>query len=228
VGTVIPHELTHLVIDTAAGNPYHLLPRWLNEGLAVYESQGYDGSDRGLVSDAVSGVTLIPLDGLIGQFPTGDGFFLAYAESVSAVDFMFRTYGTDAVVSLVKSYKDGHTDDEAFQRGLGVDANAFAAAWLASLGATAPARYGPQPAPPGPIPSAWLAGGGTGVPSTTTTAGGPAVATAQATVPAPAAPSATDATPVVVVVVVIAAGLGLLGLYVARRGRRREAGGPEA
>ena len=53
VGIVIPHELTHLVFDTAAGNPYHQPPRWLNEGLAVYESQGYDASDRGLVADAV-------------------------------------------------------------------------------------------------------------------------------------------------------------------------------
>ena len=47
VGIVIPHELTHLVFDTASSNPYHFPPRWLNEGLAVYLSQGYDASDRG-------------------------------------------------------------------------------------------------------------------------------------------------------------------------------------
>jgi hypothetical protein len=225
---VIPHELTHLVIETAAGNPYHFLPRWLNEGLAVYESQGYDASDRGLVADAARSGTVIPLDGLVAGFPTGAGIFLPYAESVSAVDFMFRTYGADAVVSVVTSYKDGRTDDEAFQRGLGVDTGAFAAAWLASLGAQAPARYGPQPAPPGPIPSAWLASGGPGAPTATTTAGGPAVASAPATAPAPIAPGGTDSTPVVVFVVVIVISLGLLGLLVIRRGRRRPAGGPEA
>ena len=42
VGIVIPHELTHLVFDTASRNPYHFPPHWLNEGLAVYVSQGYD------------------------------------------------------------------------------------------------------------------------------------------------------------------------------------------
>ncbi len=185
VGTVIPHELTHLVIDTAAGNPYHLLPRWLNEGLAVYESQGYDSSDRGLVATAVSADTLIPLDGLIGQFPTGEGFFLAYAESVSAVDFMIRTYGSDALVAVVRSYKDGRTDAEAFQKGLGVDAAAFEAAWIADLGAKAPTRYGPQPAPAGPVPSAWLGEGGAAAP--TATAGAAALGTAAAPV-GPASP----------------------------------------
>ncbi len=228
VGTVIPHELTHLVIDTAAGNPYHFLPRWLNEGLAVYESQGYGASDRGLVADAVSGGTLIPLDGLVGQFPTSaDGFFLAYAESVSAVDFLFRTYGTDAVVTLVKSYKDGRTDDEAFRLGLGVDASAFGTAWLASLGADAPARYGPQPAPPGPIPSAWLAGAGQAAPPAATPAGGSVVATAQAAQPSAAA-GGTDVMPAVVIVLVVVIAIGVLAVVAARRRRRHPAGGPQA
>jgi hypothetical protein len=227
VGIVIPHELTHLVIDTAAGNPYHFLPRWLNEGLAVYESQGNDASDRGLVADAVSARTLIPLDGLVAQFPVdADGFMLAYAESVSAVDFLFRTYGTDALVTLVKSYKDGRTDDEAFQTGLGVDTAAFAAAWLASLDATAPERYGPQPAPAGPVPSAWLAG----APSSTA-----AAASTPGSTPGPAAPanpavmsgSGGDATMLIVAVVVIAIGVGLLALVVTRRRPRRPIDGPE-
>ena len=41
VDVVMPHELTHLVFDTAVDNPYHFPPRWLNEGLAVYLSQGF-------------------------------------------------------------------------------------------------------------------------------------------------------------------------------------------
>ncbi len=35
VEDVVPHELIHLVFDTAVKNPYHFPPRWLNEGLAV-------------------------------------------------------------------------------------------------------------------------------------------------------------------------------------------------
>jgi len=46
VENVVPHELIHLVFDTAVDNPYHFPPRWLNEGLAVYLSVGYGPSDR--------------------------------------------------------------------------------------------------------------------------------------------------------------------------------------
>ena len=94
--------------------------------------------------------------GSIGQFPTtADRFRQGYAESVSAVDYMVRTYGTDALVALIRSYADGRTDDEAFKAALGVDMTAFADAWLADVKAKQPTRYGPQPAPSGPVPAAW-------------------------------------------------------------------------
>ena len=227
--SVIPHELTHLVIETAAGNPYHYLPRWLNEGLAVYESLGFDTSDRGLVAGAVRSGTLIPLDGLVAAFPTGDGFVRAYAESVSAVDFMLRTYGQDALVAVVRSYKEGRTDDEAFEQGLGVDAAAFGAAWLSSLGADAPSRYGPQAAPAGPIPAAWLPGGGgaTG-PKATTAAGPSARSTAGPAAPASPAGGGFDATVVIVGLLALVIAVGLVAGVIVRSRRRPSAPGPGA
>ena len=169
---VVRHELVHLVFDTAVQNPYHFPPRWLNEGLAVYLSQGYEAGDRSAVESAARGGSLIPLDGLVGQFPTGDGFFLAYAESVSAVDFFIRTHDQDALVALIGSYADGLTDNEAFEAAIGMDVAEFNAAWLADLGAVVPQRHGPQPAPPGPRPSAWGAPGE--IPGATTQPGAPA------------------------------------------------------
>jgi Peptidase MA superfamily len=155
VENVVPHELIHLVFDTAVDNPYHFPPRWLNEGLAVYLSVGLGPSDRAEVDAAASSGDLIPLDGLTAQFPTGSGFGLAYAESVSAVDYLVREHGQDALVSLVRSYAEGKTDDEAFQGAIGMDTAAFNDAWLADVGAKEPVRYGPEPAAPGPVPSGW-------------------------------------------------------------------------
>jgi len=150
VENVVPHELVHLVFDTAVRNPYHFPPRWLNEGLAVYLSVGYGAGDRSSVEGAARDGDLIPLDGLVGQFPTSaDRFGLAYSESVSAVDFFVRTHGRDALIQLIRSYADGRTDDEAFTAAIGVDVGAFNDAWMADLGAVAPKRYGPQPAPVG-------------------------------------------------------------------------------
>lgn len=156
VGVVVPHELVHLVFDTAVHNPYRFPPRWFNEGLAVYLSEGYGAQDRGRVEGAAASNELIPLVALGGQFPTDyDRTFLAYAESVSAIDYLVRQKGQDALVALVTAYADGLTDDEAFTRALGLDLAAFQAGWLDDLGASEPKQYGPQPAPAGPLPSGW-------------------------------------------------------------------------
>jgi hypothetical protein len=156
VGIVVPHELTHLVFDTATDNPYHDPPHWLNEGLAVYLSEGFTSSDRQLVEDAARNKTIMPLDGLIGAFPTTrDRFFLAYGESVSAVDWIVANKGRDALVQLIRSYHDGVSDDEAFTSAIGMDVAAFEQAWLDAYHAEVPPRLGPQPAPVGPLPEGW-------------------------------------------------------------------------
>ena len=196
VAVRIPHEFVHLVFDTASANPYHYPPRWLNEGVAVYQSEGYGSTDRAAVEAAAKSGTLIPLDGLTGQFPNGDDFFLAYSESVSAVDYMIRTHGRDALVTLIRSYADGRTDDEAFKAALELDMTEFGTAWMNALNAEPGKRYGPASAPPGPVPAAWGGApvGGTG------------------------SPAPTAATWLAVVVVVLV-GLVVVGLFVARRRR---------
>jgi hypothetical protein len=163
VERVIPHELVHLVFDTAVKNPYRYPPHWLNEGLAVYLSEGNSPYYRNLVADGVATGDILPLTALAVSFPRGDKVFLAYGEAVSAVDYLVATFGEDALWSLVKSYKEGLTDDEAFVRATSKDAAGFEADWLDNLGATMPAKYGPQSAPPGPVPPGWN-GSGSGTP----------------------------------------------------------------
>jgi hypothetical protein len=158
VGIVIPHELTHLVFATATRNPYHSPPHWLNEGLADYLAQGYTAGSRAIVAGAARSGELMPLRALIARFPTtAQRFSLAYDESVSAIDYLIRTHGQDALVRLIRSYADGVSDDAAFGAALGVDVAGFEAGWLADLGIEEPPAYGPLPAPPGPLPPGWAA-----------------------------------------------------------------------
>ncbi len=162
--SVIPHELTHVVFADVIHNPYHEPLNWLNEGMAVYLSDGYTSDNRQRVAQAAGDGTLMPLAALTGAFPRiTDRFYLAYAEAVSAVDFLVRTYGQAAVVKLVKAYKTGVTDDEAFKTAIGVDTVGFDKAWLAANGVKAYQPFGPQPAPSGPLPPGWgSSSGGTG------------------------------------------------------------------
>lgn len=179
VNVVIPHELTHLVFDTAVKNPYHFPLTWLDEGLADYVSQGYDASYRAMVEGAAAAGDLIPLDGLAGRFPpSSERFRLSYAESTGAVDYLVRTYGQDALVSLVRSYATGLTDDEAFAKALGIDVTTFGNDWLTSVGGVAHAPFGPLPAAPGPVPAAWA---GNPAPGTTAAPAAPATAPSPST-----------------------------------------------
>lgn len=218
VGTVIPHELVHLVFDSAVDNPYHYPAHWLNEGIAVYLSEGYTESDRDAVERAAADGTLIPLDGLIGQFPTSrDRFFLAYSVSVSAVDFLVRTWGRDALVELVRSYADGVSDDEAFEAAIGIDAAAFDRAWRDELGAVEPIAYGPQPGLPGPLPPGWDEDPvGSPAPGAPTTGPGPTAT------PGGGAAGSGDGPGLALVLAVVALAVGGVGagLLVADRRRR--------
>ena len=158
VDTLVTHELTHMVVADATSNPYHQPPRWLNEGLAVYLSEGYGIGDRSQVADAAGTGGLIPLAGLVGMFPTTyERFSLAYAESVAAVDHFIDTYGEERLVQLITSYREGVTDDQAFLAATGSDFEAFDTAWVAAQGVEHPVPFGPLPAPPGPLPSGWVA-----------------------------------------------------------------------
>jgi hypothetical protein len=170
---VMPHEVTHVVFWDAVHNAYHGTPRWLDEGFAQYISQAYDSTSRRLVTQAVQGGTLTSLLALTDFFPMDSTrIYLAYAEAVSAVDFMVRKYGKPAVLKLVQAYAGGVSDDEAFTAGLGVDVKGFDTAWETELG-VAPTKYGPQPAPTGPLPPGWTTTGGAGASTGPDTTSGP-------------------------------------------------------
>ena len=220
VETVIPHELTHLVFDTAVSNPYHFPPRWLNEGLAVYESEGYPARDRRDVERGAKDGTLIPLTGLTGQFPTtGERFSLAYSESVSAVDYLIRRHGKDALIGLIRSYADGRTDDEAFEAAIGQSVAEFSDAWLADYEATPPARTGPQPPPAGPVPSSWTTDGGQVPGLASAGPGAPAPSAAASPVPTTDGSSSSGGPPVIGIVSLVGAIAIVIAILVARRRR---------
>jgi hypothetical protein len=73
---------------------------------------------------------------------------------------MVRKYGQAQFQKLVKTYRTGASDDEAFTAAFGVDTTAVSKAWLADNGVASSPTFGPQPAPAGPVPSGWTTSGG--------------------------------------------------------------------
>lgn len=234
VGVVIPHELTHLVFDTAVSNPYHYPPRWLNEGFADYLSQGFPASYRTELAAGVADGRLLPLESLDEAFPPAglqSRFFLSYAESVSAVKHIIDTYGKAALVRVITTYKAGVSDDEAFTAGIGKTFAAFEAEWLASIRAEAPRRRGPQPAPSGPVPSAWAVTGVSPSPATpgASVAASPSVTAGQVTsawqsptaTPSEGGTAGGQSTPLLVVILVAGVAVIAAMALAARRTTRR-------
>jgi hypothetical protein len=171
-----PHELTHLVIHQATDNPFGDIPRWLDEGLAVYMSGELDAPWRGyrdMVVRSARQDKLMTLQTLSSSFPADpEQAGLAYAESGSVVEFIIKHYGQKAMAHLLEIFSKGALYDDALEQALGVDTWGLDNAWRQSIGA-----------PPLEIPAP--AG------ATSSTAGEPASAPTEAPVAAEVTPPAT-------------------------------------
>jgi hypothetical protein len=138
--TATPHELTHLVIHQATDNPFGDIPRWLDEGLAVYMSGELQASWRGygsLVNASAKQGKLMTLQTLSSSFPAdSEQAGLAYAESGMVVQFIIDHYGQDAMAQLLHIFSQGALYDDALKEALGVDTWGLDNAWRESLGFT--------------------------------------------------------------------------------------------
>ncbi len=135
--STIAHELTHIAIEHAVGEPPRNIPTWLHEGVAtvvessVAERFSYDD----IVDGAFAADRLISLRGLTGSFPVrSGGALLAYAQSNSFVRFIIDRWGGSSITQILDAYRDGALPDRALQQAVGLDLADLEAQWLATLG----------------------------------------------------------------------------------------------
>lgn len=156
--TVIPHELTHLIIDQRIFNCSGAqLPVWLSEGLAV-TSEPEIRADRDAMIKAVSAGELDALPAL------GNGFSntprlasLAYTYSGEVVRYLARAQGAARLDALLGAIQAGKDSDAALIEVYGFDAAGLDHAWRASVGikTDAPAATAtPRPTGIAPRPTA--------------------------------------------------------------------------
>ena len=131
------HEMTHLVIHQATDNPFSGLPRWLDEGIAVYNENRdeLDVDFRPVFERAVANDELMTLRTLTSPFPADPlQANLAYGQSGATVKFIVDTYGSDAMAELLEIFSEGALYDEALEQALGVDTDALDNAVRTSVG----------------------------------------------------------------------------------------------
>ena len=141
-GSTLWHEIAH-VFTLEATN--HLLPRWMSEGLSVYEEWNTGPlPDRMLafsVLEAIRDDTMLPIRDLDLGFvrPSYEGQVqVSYAQAGLLCDFIASRFGHDALTSLLKSFAHGVALETALQNAVGMDSNGLDAAFKDHLNE----RYG--------------------------------------------------------------------------------------
>ncbi len=130
------HEMTHLVVHQATDNPFGSLPRWLDEGIAVYNEnqEELDEDFKGVFDAAVAKDSLMTLRTLSSPFPADPmQANLAYGQSGAVVMFIVNTYGPDAMATLLDIFAEGALYDEALEQALGENTDSLDNAFRDSL-----------------------------------------------------------------------------------------------
>ncbi|HEX9115562.1 MAG TPA: hypothetical protein VGA61_05805 [Anaerolineae bacterium] len=162
LAAVIPHEISRLYFYQATAGAA-AAPRWLDEGLALYnEATGHDDEER-LLQVAVVRRDLLPLAGLASALDGSDEsrVRLAQAEALSAVRYLIYRDGPDRLVSLLAGFRAGRDADTVFTQALGRPPAVFEDEWLMWVGVPAVWRQTADPeaasttvpgSPPTPVP----------------------------------------------------------------------------
>ncbi len=161
----VAHELSHLVVHQMVDTPLGDLPRWLDEGLAMYAEGELEPSYRHALDWAIRGDQLITVRSLSSSFPTDSELaHLSYAQSYSLVEFILEQYGREKMARLLQVFAEGAYYDDGLQEVLGLDSQGLDAAWRKWVRAEAPSQGQPAPLQPTqqPLPLSpmlWASGG---------------------------------------------------------------------
>ncbi|MBN1162027.1 MAG: peptidase MA domain-containing protein [Dehalococcoidales bacterium] len=127
----IAHELTHLVIHQLTENPYNYLPTWLDEGLAMSSEGELELSFVIALSWAEANNSYISVRSLCSPFSAYiEQTMLAYAESYKIVAYLIKEYGSEKMLELLNTFKQGSGYDEALMKVYGFDMDELNSLWL--------------------------------------------------------------------------------------------------
>jgi len=136
LGSILKHELCHLLLH------HHIkgvaLPRWLDEGIAQWASDGISDilmdQKRSLLNKATFRNRLIPLHALTNGFPPdNESLSLAYEESKSFVTYIISKSGKEGILTVLNYMRQGEDVESAFLKALSIPLGALEKKWHRSL-----------------------------------------------------------------------------------------------
>lgn len=132
---VIHHELTHAVMlqmvygagvqSIITGMARLRLPLWLIEGLAEYESRGWDTESDMFMRDAT-------LNSYVPEIDYLDGF-MAYKGGQSLLYYLEQKYGGEKIGELLGKIKLSKSTERGFKQAIGLDTRDLTKKWQTHL-----------------------------------------------------------------------------------------------
>lgn len=118
---LVRHELSHILIGQTAKSPQNL-PKWFNEGIAIYLSADEEFAAGKAISKALISNSIIPLDEIddVLRFQHAKAT-LAYEESYSFVLYLIEQYGFGKIAQLLSELDTGQSFDVTFKDVFAID-----------------------------------------------------------------------------------------------------------
>lgn len=128
----LKHELCHLLLHQHIESAR--LPRWLDEGVAQWTSDGMSEilmkRNPFLVPRAVRTGAIIPLRHLETAFPVSQqGLLLSYEASKSIVEFILSDYGREGLLGILEGLRRGDDIDGAVLTSLRISLDELERRW---------------------------------------------------------------------------------------------------
>ena len=132
--SIIRHELTHALIHHMAGSN---VPAWLHEGIAQHKDGIDDTAAKEVLRKAVNSNTLIPFNqlkrGFVNFKEDSTKVKLAYAESLSFIEYLINNYGFYTIIDILKNFNNYTSLDELFISVYRINLNLLENGWIEQL-----------------------------------------------------------------------------------------------
>jgi hypothetical protein len=123
------HEVSHVILGAAFSNGEHI-PRWLNEGIAMYMSREWNFNRISTMTHAVLTDSLLPLSEITYTFPRGEKEGeLAYCQSFYLVSFLISTYGKEQFHRFVQSLSQEKVVEDVVLKIYGMNLSQLETEW---------------------------------------------------------------------------------------------------
>ncbi len=136
IEATLKHELCHLLLHHQVDDGK--LPKWLDEGLAQWVSQGIAEliltQRRSILNETVLRGQYVRVRTLTNRFPRErKSLQLAYEASKSFVEYIIRKHSVDGIERVIQRLRAGDTQESAFLAGLSVSLDDLEKGWHDSL-----------------------------------------------------------------------------------------------